>query len=133
MLSVLCWGRTPQHHTLCIPSSIVLTLTVLLQDAKAAVDERRSLQTQFQLAEAAQKQAQGIEMDYEEVIHLLEEEIAEMKSQRAEKSDKSKVESRGKKAKSLPATKLKALAHSSNSHFLFPDQIQLRFSLSPVL
>lgn len=85
-------GRTPQHHTLCI----VLTLTVLLQEAKAAVDERRSLQTQVQLAEAAQKQAQGIETDYEEVIHLLEEEIAEMKSQRAEKSDHSKVESRKK-------------------------------------
>lgn len=55
------------------------------------MDARRSLQTQVQLAEAAQKQALRMEVDYEEVIHLLEEEIAEMKSQRAEKSDQSKV------------------------------------------
>ncbi|KAM9462870.1 syntaxin-binding protein 4 [Clarias gariepinus] len=65
-------------------------LTKLKQEAKSAVDARRSLQTQVQLAEAAQKQALRMEVDYEEVIHLLEEEIAEMKSQRAEKSDQSK-------------------------------------------
>lgn len=64
---------------------------MLLQEAKAAVDEKRSLQTQVQLAEAAQNQARGMEMDYEEVIHLLEEEIAEMKSQTAGMSDQSKV------------------------------------------
>ncbi|KAL6475443.1 hypothetical protein MHYP_G00164830 [Metynnis hypsauchen] len=60
-------------------------LTKVKQEAKAAVDESRALQAQIHLAEAAQKQARGMEMDYEEVIHLLEEEIAEMKSQRNEK------------------------------------------------
>lgn len=52
---------------------------------------------QVQLAEPAKKQAREMEMDYEEVIHLLEEEIAEIKSQRAEKSNQLKVESRRKK------------------------------------
>lgn len=47
-------------------------------------EESRALTTQIQLAEEAQKQARGMEMDYEEVIHLLEAEIAELKSQRME-------------------------------------------------
>ncbi|XP_026996252.2 syntaxin-binding protein 4 [Tachysurus fulvidraco] len=80
--------RLAETESLC--QEMQQELNKVKQEAKAAVDERRSLQTQFQLAEAAQKQAQGIEMDYEEVIHLLEEEIAEMKSQRAEKSDQPK-------------------------------------------
>ncbi|XP_072523368.1 syntaxin-binding protein 4 isoform X2 [Salminus brasiliensis] len=66
-------------------------LTKVKQEAKAAVDESKALQTQIHLAEAAQKQVRGMEMDYEEVIHLLEEEIAEMKSQRNEKLGQSKV------------------------------------------
>lgn len=49
-------------------------------------EESRALTTQFQLAEEAQKQARGMEMDYEEVIHLLEAEIAELKSQGVEPS-----------------------------------------------
>lgn len=44
------------------------------------------MRTQVQLAEAAQKQARGMEMDYEEVIHLLEAEIAELKTQRVEQT-----------------------------------------------
>lgn len=48
-------------------------------------EESRALRSRIQLAEAAQKQARGMEMDYEEVIHLLEAEIAELKTQRAEK------------------------------------------------
>lgn len=47
-------------------------------------EESQALTTQIQLAEEAQKQARGMEMDYEEVIHLLEAEIAELKSQRME-------------------------------------------------
>lgn len=47
-------------------------------------EETRALRSRIQLAEAAQKQARGMEMDYEEVIHLLEAEIAELKTQRAE-------------------------------------------------
>lgn len=50
-----------------------------------AAEESRALRSRIQLAEAAQKQARGMEMDYEEVIHLLEAEIAELKTQRAEK------------------------------------------------
>uniref|UniRef100_H3CD41 Syntaxin binding protein 4 n=1 Tax=Tetraodon nigroviridis TaxID=99883 RepID=H3CD41_TETNG len=49
-------------------------------------EESQALTTQIQLAEEAQKQARGMEMDYEEVIHLLEAEIAELKSQRMEPS-----------------------------------------------
>lgn len=48
------------------------------------MEESRALRTRIQLAEAAQKQARGMEMDYEEVIHLLEAEIAELKTQRME-------------------------------------------------
>ncbi|KAF7705448.1 hypothetical protein HF521_020734 [Silurus meridionalis] len=80
--------RVAESESLCQEMQQELTKAKL--EAKAAVDERRSLQTQVQLAEAANKQARGMEMDYEEVIHLLEEEIAEMKSQRAEKSDQPK-------------------------------------------
>ncbi|XP_036427724.1 syntaxin-binding protein 4 [Colossoma macropomum] len=72
-------------------------LTKVKQEAKAAVDESRALQAQIHLAEAAQKQARGMEMDYEEVIHLLEEEIAEMKSQRNEKLGQPKEEQELKK------------------------------------
>lgn len=56
----------------------------MLQEAKSAMEESRSLRTRIHLAEAAQKQARGMEIDYEEVIHLLEAEIAEMKSQKTE-------------------------------------------------
>lgn len=51
---------------------------------KVGAEESRALRSRIQLAEAAQKQARGMEMDYEEVIHLLEAEIAELKTQRAE-------------------------------------------------
>lgn len=54
------------------------------QEVKLGAEETRALRTQVQLAEAAQKQTRGMEMDYEEVIHLLEAEIAELKTQRAE-------------------------------------------------
>ncbi|XP_073684573.1 syntaxin-binding protein 4 [Garra rufa] len=59
-------------------------LTKVKQEAKSAMEESRSLRTRIHLAEAAQKQARGMEMDYEEVIHLLEAEIAEMKSLKTE-------------------------------------------------
>uniref|UniRef100_A0A3Q3WBR0 Uncharacterized protein n=1 Tax=Mola mola TaxID=94237 RepID=A0A3Q3WBR0_MOLML len=54
------------------------------QEVKLGTEESRALRTRIQLAEAAQKQARGMEMDYEEVIHLLEAEIAELKTQRAD-------------------------------------------------
>lgn len=62
-----------------------------MQEAKSAMDESRSLRTRIHLAEAAQKQARGMETDYEEVIHLLEAEIAEMKSQKTEQPGRGKV------------------------------------------
>nr|XP_021328247.1 syntaxin-binding protein 4 isoform X2 [Danio rerio]XP_021328248.1 syntaxin-binding protein 4 isoform X2 [Danio rerio]XP_021328249.1 syntaxin-binding protein 4 isoform X2 [Danio rerio] len=65
-------------------------LTKVKQDAKSAVEESRSLRTRIHLAEAAQKQARGMEMDYEEVIHLLEAEIAEMKSLKTEQPSQEK-------------------------------------------
>lgn len=54
------------------------------QEVKLGAEESRALRTRVQLAEEAQKQARGMEMDYEEVIHLLEAEIAELKTQRVE-------------------------------------------------
>uniref|UniRef100_A0A3Q0SYL5 Syntaxin binding protein 4 n=1 Tax=Amphilophus citrinellus TaxID=61819 RepID=A0A3Q0SYL5_AMPCI len=58
------------------------------QEVKHGAEESRALRTRIQLAEAAQKQARGMEMDYEEVIHLLEAEIAELKTQRTEELKK---------------------------------------------
>uniref|UniRef100_A0A673CGH9 Syntaxin binding protein 4 n=1 Tax=Sphaeramia orbicularis TaxID=375764 RepID=A0A673CGH9_9TELE len=57
------------------------------QEVKLGAEESRALRTRIQLAEVAQKQARGMEMDYEEVIHLLEAEIAELKTQRFKYSD----------------------------------------------
>ncbi|XP_077056643.1 syntaxin-binding protein 4 isoform X2 [Siphateles boraxobius] len=65
-------------------------LTKVKQEAKSAMEESRSLRTRIHLADAAQKQARGMEMDYEEVIHLLEAEIAEMKSQKSEQPGQGK-------------------------------------------
>ncbi|XP_048222783.1 syntaxin-binding protein 4 isoform X2 [Perognathus longimembris pacificus] len=60
------------------------------QEAKAVVEETRALRSRIHLAEAAQRQAHGMEMDYEEVIHLLEAEITELKAQLADYSDQNK-------------------------------------------
>ncbi|XP_036938281.1 syntaxin-binding protein 4-like isoform X1 [Acanthopagrus latus] len=59
-------------------------LSKVKQEVKLGAEESRALRTRIQLAEAAQKQARGMEMDYEEVIHLLEAEIAELKTQRVD-------------------------------------------------
>lgn len=60
------------------------------QEAKAVTEETRSLRRRIHLAEAAQRQARGMEMDYEEVIRLLEAEITELKAQLADHSDQNK-------------------------------------------
>ncbi|XP_058416604.1 syntaxin-binding protein 4 isoform X1 [Diceros bicornis minor] len=60
------------------------------QEAKAVVEETRALRSRIHLAEAAQRQAHRVEMDYEEVIRLLEAEITELKAQLAESSDQNK-------------------------------------------
>nr|XP_019606735.1 PREDICTED: syntaxin-binding protein 4 isoform X3 [Rhinolophus sinicus] len=60
------------------------------QEAKAVVEETRALRSRIHLAEAAQRQAHGMEMDYEELIRLLEAEITELKAQLAGYSDQNK-------------------------------------------
>lgn len=60
------------------------------QEAKAVVEETRALRSRIHLAEAAQRQAHGMEMDYEEVIRLLEAEVTDLKAQLADYSDQNK-------------------------------------------
>ncbi|XP_023374988.1 syntaxin-binding protein 4 isoform X2 [Otolemur garnettii] len=60
------------------------------QEAKAIVEESSALRSRLHLAEAVQKQVHGMEMDYEEVIRLLEAEIAELKAQLADYADQNK-------------------------------------------
>lgn len=62
-----------------------------LEEAKAVIEETRALRCRIHLAEAAQRQARGMETDYEEVIRLLEAEITELKAQLADYSDQNKV------------------------------------------
>ncbi|XP_061731999.1 syntaxin-binding protein 4 isoform X2 [Nerophis ophidion] len=57
------------------------------QEARVGAEELRGLRAGMQLAEEAQRQARGMEMDYEEVVHLLEAEIAELKNQRGRQED----------------------------------------------
>ncbi|XP_042198507.1 syntaxin-binding protein 4 [Callorhinchus milii] len=64
------------------------------QEAKSAVEECRALRGRIHVAEAAQRQARGMEMDYEEVIHLLEAEITELKAQLSEQHGQSKARRR---------------------------------------
>ncbi|NWH78389.1 STXB4 protein, partial [Piaya cayana] len=65
-------------------------LQTVKQEAKAAVEETRALRSRIHLAEAAQRQARGMEMDYEEVICLLEAEIVELKAQLTDHSGQNK-------------------------------------------
>ncbi|XP_053577572.1 syntaxin-binding protein 4 [Bombina bombina] len=65
-------------------------LKYVKQEAKAAIEETRSLRSRIQLAEAVQKQARAVEMDYEEVIRLLEAELTELKSQLSGHSSQNK-------------------------------------------
>ncbi|XP_060059750.1 syntaxin-binding protein 4 isoform X3 [Erinaceus europaeus] len=65
-------------------------LQTVKQEAKAVIEETRALRSRIHLAEAAQRQAHGMEMDYEEVIRLLEAENAELKAQLADYSDQNK-------------------------------------------
>ncbi|NWX22472.1 STXB4 protein, partial [Aegotheles bennettii] len=53
----------------------------LNQKARGFLSENRTLHSKLQLAEVVQRQAHSAEQDYEEVIHLLEAEIAELKMQ----------------------------------------------------
>ncbi|KAM6474355.1 syntaxin-binding protein 4 isoform 2-T2 [Liasis olivaceus] len=65
-------------------------LQITKQEAKASVEETRTLRSRIHLAEAAQKQARGMELDYEEVIRLLEVEITKLKAHLADHSGPNK-------------------------------------------
>ncbi|NXN65620.1 STXB4 protein, partial [Himantopus himantopus] len=60
----------------------------LNQKALGFLSENRTLHSKLQMAEVVQRQAHSAEQDYEEVIHLLEAEIAELKMQLAGKKAK---------------------------------------------
>ncbi|KFW75243.1 Syntaxin-binding protein 4, partial [Manacus vitellinus] len=60
----------------------------LNQKALGFLSENRTLHNKLQMAEVVQRQAHSAEQDYEEVIHLLEAEIAELKMQLAGKKAK---------------------------------------------
>ncbi|NXD30820.1 STXB4 protein, partial [Spelaeornis formosus] len=60
----------------------------LNQKALGFLSENRALHSKLQMAEVLQRQAHSAEQDYEEVIHLLEAEIAELKMQLAGKKAK---------------------------------------------
>ncbi|XP_077184795.1 syntaxin-binding protein 4 isoform X2 [Paroedura picta] len=68
----------------CARRRLTEELQTTKQEAKASVEEARALRSRIHLAEAAQMQARRMEMDYEEVIRLLEVEIAELKAQLAD-------------------------------------------------
>jgi syntaxin-binding protein 4 len=53
------------------------------RDAQGAIHETRALRSKIYLAQQAQKAAMSMEHDYEDVVRLLENEIAELKSQQA--------------------------------------------------
>uniref|UniRef100_A0A669PRR4 PDZ domain-containing protein n=1 Tax=Phasianus colchicus TaxID=9054 RepID=A0A669PRR4_PHACC len=59
-----------------------------LKKALGFLSENRTLHSKLQMAEVVQRQAHSAEQDYEEVIHLLEAEIAELKMQLAGKKTK---------------------------------------------
>ncbi|NWQ63644.1 STXB4 protein, partial [Neopipo cinnamomea] len=60
----------------------------LNQKALGFLSENRTLHNKLQMAKVVQRQAHSAEQDYEEVIHLLEAEIAELKMQLAGKKAK---------------------------------------------
>ncbi|XP_059588065.1 syntaxin-binding protein 4 isoform X2 [Alligator mississippiensis] len=77
-------------ESLSVQKQLTEELQTVKQEAKAAVEETRALRSRIHLAEAAQRQARGMEMDYEEVIHLLEAEITELKAQLTDHSGQNK-------------------------------------------
>lgn len=53
----------------------------LYQEAQGAIQEQRELRSKVHLAAKAQRVARDMEHDYEEVVRLLEGEIAQLKVQ----------------------------------------------------
>ncbi|XP_055085388.1 syntaxin-binding protein 4 [Periophthalmus magnuspinnatus] len=61
-------------------------LDKLRQEVQKGAEQSHALRSQVEEAEEAQKQTRAMEMDYEEVIHLLETEIAELKTHKDQES-----------------------------------------------
>lgn len=59
------------------------TLHCITQEAQGALEESRSLKSKVHLADQAQRAARGMEKDYEEVVRLLEAELAEAKEKQS--------------------------------------------------
>ncbi|XP_059572256.1 syntaxin-binding protein 4 isoform X2 [Alligator mississippiensis] len=66
-----------------------------LNQALGFLSENRTLHSKLQMAEVVQRQARSAEQDYEEVIHLLETEITELKAKLAGKKAKHVSEAEG--------------------------------------
>ncbi|XP_064609377.1 syntaxin-binding protein 4-like [Liolophura sinensis] len=62
------------------------------RQAQGAIHETRSLRSKVHLAEQAQRAARNMEQDYEEVVKLLEKEIAEMKEELDKRKEVSTVD-----------------------------------------
>lgn len=77
---------------------------MISKDAQGAIHESRALKSRVHLAEAAQKEARNMELDYEEVVRLLESEVAELREQLKERPLPKKVSSGKKKHVSVPST-----------------------------
>ncbi|XP_022103043.1 syntaxin-binding protein 4-like isoform X2 [Acanthaster planci] len=65
------------------------------KEAQGAIHESRALKSRVHLAEAAQREARNIEIDYEEVVHMLEAEIAILQKKISKTPPPNKVSSAG--------------------------------------
>nr|XP_056714888.1 syntaxin-binding protein 4 [Euleptes europaea] len=83
-LKEICKWKEKYTESERVRRQLTEELQMTKQEAKASVEETRALRSRIHLAEAAQTQARRMEMDYEEVICLLEVEIAELKAQLAD-------------------------------------------------
>ncbi|XP_032064996.1 syntaxin-binding protein 4 [Thamnophis elegans] len=89
-LKELCQLKEELAKSECVRKQLAEELQITKQEAKASVEEARTLRSRIHLAEAAQKQARGMELDYEEVISLLEIEITRLKGQLADHGGQNK-------------------------------------------
>ncbi|XP_039205452.1 syntaxin-binding protein 4 isoform X2 [Crotalus tigris] len=83
-LKEICQLKEELAKSECVRKQLAEELRITKQEAKASVEEARTLRSRIHLAEAAQKQARGMELDYEEVISLLEIEITRLRAQLAD-------------------------------------------------
>ena len=60
---------------------VLMSTIHVTQEAQGAIEETRLLRHRVQLAEQAQKAAQSIETDYEDVIRMLEVKVTKLQAQ----------------------------------------------------